>query len=169
MWAAQNLKDKIMVCRIITSLLLGSALMGHTAMALTATQSVQREVIVQHADGTETLKLESADIVTPGEKIVYSLHYHNDQVEAANNIVLVMPVPSEVTYQEGSAESSGVRTAYSTDGGKTYMRRDGLTVQLEDGTMGTASAGDITHIRWHVGEAIAPDAGGVLSFKGQLK
>lgn len=158
-----------MVRRIVTGLLLGSALIGNTALALTATQMVEREVVVRHADGSETLKLESADMVTPGEKIVYSLRYQNDKTEAAQNIVLVMPVPTEIKYQEGSAEISGVRTAYSTDGGKSYMQRDALTVRLNDGATRTASAEDITHIRWHIGHAIAPGAQGVLSFKGQLK
>lgn len=158
-----------MLRTVLTGLLLGGALMGNTAMALTATQLVEREVIVHHADGSETLKLEPADMVTPGEKIVYSLHYHNDKAEAADNIVLVMPVPTELQYEEGSAEHSGVRTAYSTDGGQSYTERDRLVVSLRDGSTRTASAEDITHIRWHVGTAVAPGADGILSFKGQLK
>ncbi len=143
--------------------------MSASALALTAEQTVEREVTVQNADGSQSVKREKADLVTPGDKVVYSLNYYNEKSEAAENIVLVMPIPTEVKYIDGSADAQSVITVYSVDGGKNFADRAVLQVSLEDGQSRTARAEDITHIRWTVSNAIAPGARGSLSFKGQLK
>ena len=138
-------------------------------MALTASQSVQREVIKHNADGTQTIILEKADMVTPGDKVVYSLNYHNAEAKPAEHVILVMPVPTQVKYLEGTAENENVRTDYSVDGGQSYSRRANLTVHREDGTSRAAIAEDITHIRWNMEQAIAPGASGRLAFTARLK
>jgi len=155
--------------KLFTTLMLGAATLSTSAIALTATQTVEREVIVRHADGSQTVRLERADTVTPGDKIVYSLNYFNDEAEAAENIVLVMPVPNEVQYLDGSAELDSVTTTYSVDAGQTFADRSVLNITLSDGTSRSANADDITHIRWAVTTAIAPETGGKLSFSGRLK
>jgi len=155
--------------KLFCTLMLGVATVSTSAFALTATQTVEREVIVRHADGTQTIKLEQADMVTPGDKVVYSLNYFNDETEVAENIVLVMPIPTEVQYLDGSAELDSVKTTYSVDAGQTYADRAKLRVTLADGSSRVASADDITHIRWAVTTSIAPETGGKLSFSGRLK
>ena len=154
---------------IISTLFLGAAMIGTSASALTAEQTVEKEIVVRNADGSETLKRTSAELVTPGENIVYSLNYFNDDAQPADGIVLVMPVPAEVKYIEGSADLPAAITAYSADGGKTFTPRSEVRIKNEDGTLRTASAEDITHVRWSVQQAVAPGASGSLSFKGQLK
>ncbi len=158
-----------MIRAVFTSLCLGASLLSASALALTGEQIVEREVVVRHADGTTSVKRETADMVTPGDKVVYSLKYHNEKTEAAENIVLVMPVPTEVKYIEGSANNSVARTSYSADGGTTFAQRDGLNVTSDDGTQRAALAQDITHVRWIIGTAVAPGSGGTLSFSGLLK
>lgn len=158
-----------MIRQTLLSVLLAMPLMATSAMALTATQTVEREVIVQNADGSQTVKREKADLVTPGDKVVYSLNYYNDKEETAANIVLVMPVPTEISYVEGSAEVDNTLTVYSADGGQTFEARDVLKVQSADGAFRVARAEDITHIRWTVGSAIIPGGTGTLSFSGRLK
>jgi hypothetical protein len=153
---------------LIATLLLGTAFTGTTALALTAEQTVEREVLVRNADGSETYKREKADMVTPGERIVYSLNYYNDLDKPAENIVLVMPVPGEVKLMDGSAEQDGVGTTYSVDGGKTFAKRDELQVEAADKSMRLAQAEDITHIRWVVA-AVNPGETGSLVYKGLLK
>ena len=101
-------------------------LVASTAMpvyALTATQTVEREVVVLNADGSQTVTRIAADKVTPGDKVIYSLNYFNDEAEPAENIVLIMPIPAEVDYIEGSADFDGVNSAYSIDGGRTFGSR----------------------------------------------
>ena len=142
--------------KLFCTLMLGVATFSTSAVALTATQTVEREVIIRHADGTQTVTLERADKVIPGDKVVYSLNYFNDEAEPAENIILVMPIPNEVKYLDGSAELDSVKTTYSVDAGQTYADRAELRVTLTNGTSRVASADDITHIRWAVTTAIAP-------------
>lgn len=155
--------------RILAGVLLAStAFFGVSASALTAEQIVEREVVVTNADGSETVKREKADMVTPGDKVVYSLNYYNDLDKPAENIVLVMPIPGEVTLIEGSAESEGVTTNYSVDGGKTFATRQELMVKTEDNDMRPAKSADITHIRWQVASIDVGERGSLV-YKGSLK
>lgn len=162
-----------MIRSVLKTLTIVGALAGTfgmtSAFALNASQIVEREVKVHNADGTVSLTREKADMVTPGDKVVYSLNYHNDDANPASNIVLVMPVPTQVAYFEGSAELDGTIANYSADGGQTYAARHVLQVKQSDGLTRMAESADITHIRWQVQNPVAPGAHGVLSFKGQLK
>ena len=153
---------------LLTAALLGATMFGTSALALTAEQVVEREVIVKNLDGTETVKREKADKVVPGEKIVYSINYYNDLDKSADNVVLVMPVPAELTYIEGSADADGTRTAYSADGGKTFAARQEVTIKTAEDSIRTAESADITHVKWIV-SSIMPGEQGTLSFKGELK
>ena len=158
-----------MIRTILTSLALSSFCFSNFATALIATQSVEREVTITHADGSKTTKLEMADLVMPGDKIVYSLAYHNEANLDVENIVLVMPVPTEVKYLEGSADSTNAQTRYSTDNGMSYANRTQLIVKLDDGASRAANAEDITHIRWALSRSVSAGSSGILSFRGQLK
>ena len=155
--------------KIICSLAVIAASTAIPALALTASQTIEREVVVRNADGTEAVKRESADKVTPGDKVIYSLNYFNDEAEAASNIVLVMPVPAEIKYLDGSADMQAAQTTYSVDAGQSFANRDDLLIKLEDGSTRSANAKDITHIRWLVTSPVAPNSGGTLSFSGRLK
>lgn len=155
--------------KIISTLALAAALSGVSAQALTAQQTVEREVVVIKADGSEAVKREKADMVTPGDKVVYTLSYYNDEKAAADNIILVMPIPTEIKYLEGSADTDSAYTQYSADGGKTFSTRETLKVRDEKGAAHMANADEITHVRWQVSATIAPGAGGSLSFSGRLK
>ena len=139
------------------------------ARALTATQTVEREIVVLQADGTQLIKREKADLVTPGDTIVYTLNYYNDKDETADNITLVMPIPAQISYLEGSADMEAAHAVYSADGGKTFAARAGLQFISDDGLTRPARAEDITHIRWRIKGSIAPEGTGSLSFSGRLK
>ena len=155
--------------KVICSLALIITSTAVSAQALTASQVVEREVTVRNADGTQTVTREAADKVTPGDTVIYSLNYYNDEANPAENIVLIMPIPAEVKYMDGSADTDGTNTTYSVDGGKSFAGRDDLRVAQADGDKRAALAEDITHIRWIVGTTIAPETGGTLSFSGRLQ
>ncbi len=136
--------------------------------AMTARQVVEREVVVRAANGAETVKREPADKVTPGETIVYSIEYKNDSAEPAAEIVLVMPVPKEVAYVEGSVSGDDSMVAFSADGGKTYVARGRLTVE-EGGTSRPARGDEITHIRWTLSGPVPSQGEGEVSYKAILR
>lgn len=139
------------------------------AAALEAEQRVLKEVVVQQADGTEKRSYVPADKVTPGNTVVYALVFRNDQQKPAEDIVLVMPVPEEVAYIDGSASDRLGAADYSTDGGVTFASRARLTVMQDDGSIRPASADDITHVRWEISRAVQPGETGQLWYRGILK
>ena len=145
------------------------ALLSGSAMALTATQSVQKEVTIVNSDGSSTVTYQPADLVAPGERIIYSLYIENDDAQPASNLVLTMPVPSEVKYIEGSAAKIGAAVTYSADQGESFSTRETLMVLADSGVSRTASSEDITHIRWNITGSIEAGASDSLSFTGELK
>lgn len=136
--------------------------------AMTAKQTVEKEIVVRNANGAETVTRAPADKVTPGETVIYSIRYRNDSGEAASDIVLVMPVPKEVAYVEGSVTGGDTSVAFSADGGKTYVARGRLTVE-EGGTTRPARGDEITHIRWTLATPVPPGDTGEVSYKAILK
>lgn len=141
---------------------------GSALAEMTAKQVVEKEIVVRDANGAETVTRQSADKVTPGETVVYSIRYRNDSGAPASDIVLVMPVPKEVAYVEGSVSGDDSSVAFSADGGRTYVARGRLTV-IESGEARPARGDEITHIRWTLGAPVAPKGEGEVSYKGILR
>lgn len=136
--------------------------------AVVAVQSVEKEIIVTNENGTPQVKRVKADAVAPGEEVIYTLSYRNEDDESAEAMVLVMPVPEEISYIEGSVAGEGSRIAFSADKGATYVGRGRLTV-VEDGAERPAKSNEITHIKWTLSEPLAAGASGTVSFRGVLK
>ena len=153
---------------LISAICLPLAFAALPASALTATQTVEKEILIQNPDGTETRLRKPATTVAPGERVVYTLAFTNDEAEAATNLVLTMPVPAEVTYIDGSADKPGAVMTVSTDGGNSFTPRGAATV-MEGGAPVRATAADITHIRWTVAGPVAPGESDTLAFKGVLE
>lgn len=99
-----------------------------------------------------------ATLVILGETVVYRLDFINDEDEPVTDMVLTMPVPAEVTLQDGSADQDGVDTYFFADGGQTFSRRADLMVATDDSTMASATAADDTHIRWMSVDPVTADA-----------
>ena len=146
-----------------------SLLASASASALTAKQIVEKEIVVQMPDGTESVTRGPAEMVVPGERIVYTLNFTNDDAAPASDLVLTMPVPTEIKYMGGSATENGARTVYSADGGQSFAERSQLRTLGADGNVRTAVDEDITHIRWTVAGPVGVGETGNLSFKGILK
>lgn len=146
-----------------------SLLASASASALTAKQIVEKEVVVQMPDGTENVTRAPAEMVVPGERIVYTLNFTNDDAAPASDLVLTMPVPTEIKFMDGSADKVGAKTVYSADGGQSFAQRSALRKVGADGNVRSAADEDITHIRWTVAGPIAVGETGNLSFKGILK
>lgn len=140
-----------------------------SALALSATQTVLKEIRSTAPSGDVTTRYIEASLVIPGETVVYRLDYINDQDTPVTDMVLTMPVPAEVTFQDGSADQDGIDTQFSADGGLTFTHRADLMVAVESGVMAPAAAADITHIRWVSIDPVAVEARGQLEFKAVLK
>jgi len=138
------------------------------ASGLVATQSVERVIVEEGADGKEAVRFEKADRVSPGDEVFYNLDFRNEGAEPAVNVQLVMPVPSEVAYVENSATGDGADVAFSIDNGRTFAQRGSLSITV-DGEKRLAKADQITHIRWTFDDEIAPNADGGVGYLAVLK
>lgn len=155
--------------RLVAILAVGSILVASpTAASMTAIQSVEKEVIVVDKDGKEKIVRKKAERVKPGEAVIYTLKFQNKDSAPAEGIVLVMPVPRDVTYVEGSVTGPTASVTFSADGGETYVARGRLTV-TQNGEARAATNSDITHIKWNLADPVAPMTGGEVSFRGVVK
>ena len=141
---------------------------GAANAAITATQHAEQEIVTRAPSGEETKTRVAAETVIPGEEVIYSLRYANDADEAAEAIVLVMPVPGEVAFVEGSVEGANANVTFSADGGQTYVARGRLTV-AEGGALRPARSNEITHIKWSLTKPLAPRETGEIAFRAVLK
>ena len=139
------------------------------AGALSATQTIEKEKTVINTDGTTQIIRTAADTVVPGETVVYTLNFVNDDSSAADNLVLTMPVPEQVTYNEGSADRAGTVVVYSADSGQSFASRQATMVMTAAGDVRAAGAADITHVRWTIPGPVAAGETGQLSFTATLK
>lgn len=135
---------------------------------IVATQSVEKEIVAKGENGQFNVTRVSASKVSPGEEVIYILDYENRDGAPAEGVVLVMPVPSELVYIEGSVTGDGASASFSADGGQTYLTRGRLMVN-EDGQQRPARGSEITHIKWTLAEPMAPSAEGRVTFRGILK
>jgi len=137
------------------------------AADLSAKQTVQKVVTVETPEGETVTTLEPADMVAPGDEVLYSLAYENAGEKPATNVKLTMPVPDEVRYVENSARQDNATVAFSADGGKSYAPRGALTVSM-NGETRAALAEDITHVQWTFPNGISADSVGTVSYRAIL-
>jgi len=139
------------------------------ANALTAKQKVEKEVVTTNAAGQEVVSRVPAELVTPGETVVYTVEFVNDSADTATDLVLAMPVPTDIRYIEGSADRAGAVVLYSADGGESYDARESLNVPAVGGGTRNARSEDITHIQWTIAGPVPVGATDSVVFKGRLK
>ena len=138
------------------------------ATGLKATQTVEVATLAVAEDGSEVLTYAPAVEVEPGEQVRYTLRFVNDGPQPAENVSLVMPVPSEVTYLEASVEGAPSTVLFSADAGQSFAQRD--AVMIGEGELARmATAAEITHIKWTFAEPIAPASVGAISYQAVLK
>jgi uncharacterized repeat protein (TIGR01451 family) len=124
------------------------------------------------ADGKEqsALKKPSDVIVTPGDRVVFTLKYKNQSGLPATGFRATNPMPGPVQFISAVEEWAEV----SVDGGKIWGKLVDLQVQAKaaDGvadTIRAAAIEDVTHVRWVFPYAIPPGGEGTLSYRGVVK
>ena len=95
------------------------------------------------------------------------MHFENQMAEAAENIVLEMPVPEEMAFVQGSADYEGVNTLYSVGDGVFHSWSD-LIIEDETGSR-SAGADDVRAIKWVFTDAVPANTVDEISFRAVLK
>ncbi len=138
------------------------------ANGLQAEQVIERVESIKSPDGKIETKFVVADRAVPGDELIYRLKFVNTGADAADDVVLTLPVPEEIAYVDGTADGSGTAIEFSVDNGKSFAGRRSLQV-IENGASRPANATDITHIRFTFASAIAPKQAGELTFRAVLE
>ncbi|KUR71588.1 hypothetical protein AQZ52_08175 [Novosphingobium fuchskuhlense] len=132
-----------------------------------AAVSLKIDVMIEKTvteNGVSKVQLVDPKVVVPGDKLVYTLRYHNAGGLPAVNYVMTNPLPSAVLLAPDGAPGTDV----SVDGGKTWGKLDALKVTATDGSPRAAAAADVTHIRWTIAQ-IAPGASGEVQYHGIVR
>ncbi len=120
------------------------------------------KVVVEN--GKEKHVLSDPQVVVPGDKLLFTTKYRNSSNETVRNFVVTNPVPNGVAVASNGADAQTV----SVDGGKTWGKLSALTVSDGNGGTRPATAEDVTHLRWVLGE-VAPGATGALSYNAIVR
>jgi uncharacterized repeat protein (TIGR01451 family) len=106
--------------------------------------------VLKVENGRETVKLTPADLVVPGDEVIYTVEIRNKGAMALPPPRVDFPVPRHVHYVEDTAAGPGADVTFSVDGGLTFDHPENLQVVGHDGRAHAATAADYTHIRWQL-------------------
>ena len=157
------------------------SLAAYAAPANAQTADAARVVLVSDAlierteigaDGKEksTLKKPADVIITPGDRVVFTLKYKNQGALPATAFRATNPMPAPVQFVSVLEDWAEV----SVDDGKAWGKLSDLKVQAKaaDGltdVVRAAAVEDVTHVRWVFANAIPPGGEGTLSYRGVVK
>jgi len=142
---------------------------AHAENGVKLTSTVFRQAEVENEAGEKVIELVPVDKALPGEELVIQITYANTSGEPARNIVIVNPVPDQMSYVSGSAAGDLVVSTFSIDAGKSFDLPEMLQVEGEDGKMITAPADRYTHVRFRRIESLDAGQEDKVSFKAILK
>ncbi len=134
-----------------------------TPLELKSDVFVERQIV--RRDGSNAVVLEKPNMVTPGDNLVFVVHYKNIGGSTANNFVVTNPLPAAVAF---NGTSDGLEVV-SVDGGKSWGILGRLRVAKPDGTKRPATLIDVTHIKWNLNQPLTAGAEGKLIFRGIVK
>ncbi len=141
----------------------GAQLLAVAPLQLRSDVFVERQVT--HKDGKVATILAAPKMVTPGDNLVFVLHYKNVGTAPTSNFVVTNPLPKAVLF---NGTSDGAEMV-SIDGGKTYGTLSQLRVASTDGKARPASMADVTHIKWNLSQTLSAGSEGKLMFRGVVK
>jgi uncharacterized repeat protein (TIGR01451 family) len=130
---------------------------------------VEKVVEVTQPDGATRTELVPVDVALPGDEVVYTVSFANVSKQAADNIRITNPIPSEMRYLANTAFGPGSEVLYSVDGGLTYGAPKELTIEADDGSRRAADASDYTHIRWVLKAPLDAGAKGFARFRAVVR
>lgn len=174
-----NISKIVAVLALTTAIVSGIQLMPAAAYAqagpqspVTLTSDVKIERVEMDAAGKEKVTLYTPkDVaVVPGDKVIFTLEVINTGAVPAAGFRATNPMPGAVQFTSVAEDWAEV----SVDGGTSWGKLPALKVKAKDAS-GTAqaersaTAEDVTHVRWVFADAIAPGAKRTISYRGVVK
>jgi uncharacterized repeat protein (TIGR01451 family) len=118
--------------------------------------------------GREVYRFVPARLLEQGQVVYYTLRITNQTAVPLRNVAVVQPVPANTAYIADSASGPGASVSFSVDGGLTFAAPKDLTIEVE-GSKQLAQAGQYTHIRWQLRNALAPGATALARFRATFQ
>jgi uncharacterized repeat protein (TIGR01451 family) len=140
---------------------------GEAPGKLVLTTTAEEEIRTVNDKGETEIVRVAAEKVTPGDEIIYIIHYRNESAVPAAAVVITNPVPEHMTCRR--VEDASARVTYSVDGGASFDTAENLTVAGPEGEARPATPADFTHIRWTLTEPVGPGGEGTVSFRAVLQ
>lgn len=112
---------------------------------------VQTLVAREGPDGEIVRQFVEAGRLEAGDQLYYTVRVTNPGQEPVGDVMVTKQLPYGVDYVPGSAAGPGCRIELSLDGGVTFERASGK--------------GAYTHVRWILGQPLAPGATALLRFR----
>lgn len=135
-------------------------------LAVKAVAEVER---VTQERGREVSKLVAADRVVSGDEVIYTLEIRNNGPVSVPRPLVTYAVPEHMTYVADSAVGPGTEVSYSIDNGNTFDGPEGLKIHDPGSETRLARAGDYTHIRWQLKNALKPNSVAFVRFRARVK
>ncbi len=155
--------NKIALALISSTLLIAAPAY---AQEFTASQSVEKRVMVADEEGNLIETFEEAVAVAPGDNVRYALLYSNDLAAPAEGVVLTIPVPVEmILIPDSISYPQNVTVSYSADGSQSFSVLENAALDVSE----DINLDDATHVRWTFNEPVQPAESGTLSFIATLR
>lgn len=139
-------------------------------VSITSDIMVEQSATDAAGNVTTTLKDPATMIVTPGEKLLISVHVANNSGAPITGLTATNPLSEAVAFVSANEDWA----EFSVDGGKSFGKLGGLTVATTaaDGVTALTRAAtpeDVTTIRWTFADAIPSGTVRHVSFRGVVK
>lgn len=155
------------VAGLLCGLLL-SLTTGFSASTLSTELSGTKRVLTRDTQGRTVESWAPFTKLLPGEEVAYMIACTNNGTEPAVDLVVNLPIPTEMIVILAE-KSSSVEVTYSIDGGKAFDQLDRLAVTAPDGASRPARADDINFVRWKLTTALAAGATTKIGCRTLLK
>lgn len=157
------IRQAISGCLAATALVQAGAVLAATPLQIDSDVFVERRIA--QPNGAVKVVLEAPKMVTPGDNLVFVIHYRNVGNQTAMDVTVTNPLPAAVMF---NGTTDGLE-AVSVDGGRNWGVLAQLKVTGSDGITRPARMSDVTDVRWNVNQPLTAGAEGKLIFRGVVR
>ncbi|MBH2000076.1 MAG: hypothetical protein I8H96_13195 [Sphingomonadaceae bacterium] len=136
--------------------------MAAPAVRLDTQMFVER--VTMDINGRARRTLASADHVGPGDQLIVIVEWRNEGRAPVKDVAVTRPVP-----RSARIASDDPAMQVSIDGGAHWGRLDDMWLPTPLGGSRRAVAGDVTHVRWLLSDAVPPGQSGRLSYRATVQ
>ncbi len=135
-------------------------------LAVKASAEVETKISL---NGRESIKLEPANHVVPGDEVIYTLEIRNTGAAPVLAPSVRFAIPHHMRYIADSAAGPGAEVSFSVDGGHNFDLPENLRVAGKAGGLRAATAADYTHIRWQLKQRLNVNSVAFARFRAVVK